>query len=241
MTEETMPPQRQPDSRTTLTFVAGIRARALLILGTLLSWLVFALLSVWFLVGEHRVDQILLFGMASPLSEDSGAIGHFDGAAWSFTALGSPEIVAFFSAGLLGLLLLLEKLRAAAFVLVSVGGGTVLGYLTKTVFGFFRPHHIAGSEAMLNTSFPSGHALLAALFFLSGAVLLCKEIRAPRLRLYVCALAVLGTALPGASRVYLGLHWPSDVVAGWAFAAGWIAIANFAVLEVFDRGDGNLA
>lgn len=237
-TEETIRPGRQPDSRTTRTFAAGTRARALLIAGALVSWSVFALLSVWFLAGEHRIDRILLFGLEPPSSGDSGGVGHFNGVAWSFTALGSPEIVAFFSAALLGFLLLLNRLREATFVLVSVGGGTVPGYLVKSAFGYVRPHHVPGSDVMLNTSFPSGHALLAALFFLSGAVLLCREIRSHRLRMYVYTLASVAAALTGMSRVYLGLHWPSDVIAGWAFAAGWIVIARFLVYELFDRGRG---
>jgi undecaprenyl-diphosphatase len=204
MTEETIWPGRQPDSRTIRNFESGKRARALLIAGALVSWLVFALLSVWFLLGEHRVDRILLFGLEPPPSADSGGAGHFNGVAWSFTALGSPEIVAFFSAGLLGLLLLLNRLREAMFVLVSVGGGTVLGYLVKSAFGYVRPHHAPGSDVMLNTSFPSGHALLVTLLFVSGAILLRKEIRPRRLRLYVYVLAALAAALTGTSRVYLG-------------------------------------
>ena len=216
----------------------GRRARALLTLGALVAWSIFALLSVWFLVGEHRVDRILLFGLERPL-EDSGGIRHFDGVAWSFTALGSPEIVAFFSAALLGFLLLLNRPKAAAFVLVSVGGGTVLGYLAKSAFGYVRPHHAAGSEVMINTSFPSGHALLAALFFLSCAILLTKELKARRLGWYVYILAVSAAALNGTSRVYLGLHWPSDVIAGWAFAGGWMVIAHLLVHDLPGRRRGN--
>lgn len=203
-----------------------MHARASLIGGALVSWLLFALLSVLFLVGEHRVDRILLFGLKPP-SKESGGVGFFNGVAWSFTALGSPEIVAFFSAALFGFLILLNRFKAASFVLISVGGGTALGYLAKSVFEYIRPHHAPGSEVMINTSFPSGHALLAALFFLSGAILISKELKASRLNLYVYAFAVSAAALTGTSRVYLGLHWPSDVIAGWAFAIGWIAIVHF--------------
>ena len=231
MTEETIRPGRQPDSRTTRNFERGKRARALLITGALGSWLAFALLSVWFLVGERRLDRILLFGLEPP-SDGADGIGRFDGVAWSFTALGSPEIVALFSVALLGFLLLFSRLRQATFVLVSVGGGTVLGYLAKSAFGYVRPHHAGGSDLMINTSYPSGHALLAALLFLSGAILVCTELKASRLRLYVYALAVSAAALTGMSRVYLGLHWPSDVIAGWAFAIGWIAIAHLLVHDL---------
>lgn len=76
---------------------------------------------------------------------------------------------------------------------------------------------------MLNTSFPSGHALTAALFFISCALLLSRLLQYIRIQICVFACAVTMTALVGASRVYLGLHWPSDVVAGWASGVGWIA------------------
>jgi len=237
MTENTIWPGPPPDSGTTRGFAPEMRARALLIGGALVSWALFALLSVWFLVGEHRVDRILLFGLEPP-SRDSAGVGYFGGVAWSFTALGSPEIVAFFSAAVLGFLLLLKRLREATFVLVSIGGGTVLGYLAKSVFGYVRPHHAPAADVMINTSFPSGHALLAALFFFSGAILLWKELKASLPRSYVYALAVSAVVLTGTSRVYLGLHWPSDVIAGWAFAVGWTATAHFLVHDLFARRRG---
>lgn len=198
----------------------------------LLAWFFFAVLSIWFLTDEHRLDRVLLFGLAPPL-ETFGNPDRLDGAAWSVTALGSPEVVVLFSAAILGCLILAKSFNNALFTLLAIGGGALLGYATKTIFGYFRPHHAPGpQDIMLNTSFPSGHALLATLFFLSIALLLSKEIRNHLLRLYVGVFATSVITLVGWSRVYLGLHWPSDVLAGWAFGVGWTVLAYMFVFRL---------
>lgn len=195
----------------------------LLIATVVIAWLAFGVLSIWFVWGDHRLDRILLLGLAPP-TEESGHAGRLTGLAWSLTALGSPELVALFSGGVLGFLLLAKRLKASLFVIATVGGGALLGYILKGIFGYFRPHHAALSQdVMLNTSFPSGHALLAALFFLSSTLLLARQLPSVWMQFYLSAFAVAVIAMVGGSRVYLGLHWPSDVIAGWLFGIGWIA------------------
>lgn len=218
----------------------GVFSPTLLAAILAVAWFVFTVLSIWFVIGDHRLDQILLFGLASP-TESSGHFDRVFGIAWSLTALGSPEVVALFSSGIVGYLVLAKRFEASLFVLATVGGGTLFGYAAKTAFGFIRPHHEAGSQdVMLNTSFPSGHALLAALFFISIAVLLVRQLRCFRTQFYVSACAVAAITLVGASRVYLGLHWPSDVLAGWTFGIGWIALVALLFVRL-DRITGESA
>ncbi|WP_199864400.1 phosphatase PAP2 family protein [Rhizobium sp. EC-SD404] len=189
-----------------------------------LALLIFGLSTLEFLAGVHAVDRFLLFGLPEPFGAMGGE-GRIASLAWSFTALGSPEIVASFAAAMLAYAVLARHFTAAIFLIVGVAGGAVAGYVAKAVFAWLRPHHLPGSYSMLHTSFPSGHALLAALLFGSIAVfaMSATPYRLPK----ICALgAAVGlTVLVGLSRIYLGTHWPSDVIAGWAFGYLWLTMA----------------
>lgn len=187
--------------------------------------LVLATSSYWFLADWHAVDRLLLLGLADP-SGSSEFEGSFVSLAWSFTALGSAEVV-FVLAGALSLFFALsgrwvETVHAVA----SIAGGAALGYVAKAATGFMRPHHAPGSSDLLYTSFPSGHALLATLLFGTAAVLAARHCGRFHMRGYLVA-AAAGLALSvGVSRVYLGTHWPSDVLAGWSLGLAWILLID---------------
>jgi undecaprenyl-diphosphatase len=84
-----------------------------------------------------------------------------------------------------------------------------------------RPDIIVHELYRSTASFPSGHATMSALVYLTLAALVVRVIRDRRLKASVLAVAVLLTGLVGVTRVYLGFHWPSDVLAGWALGAAW--------------------
>lgn len=189
--------------------------------------LVLATSSYWFLADRHAVDRLLLLGLPDP-SGSPQFEGAFVSLAWSFTALGSPEIVFVLAAAMTLFFAVsgrwVDTLHAAA----SIAGGAAMGYVAKAATGVLRPHHAPGSSDLLHTSFPSGHALLATLLFGTAAVLAARRCEGFHLRAYLVASAACLALSVGISRVYLGTHWPSDVLAGWSLGLIWIILIDAA-------------
>ena len=121
----------------------------------------------------------------------------------------------------LGYLVLVRKRAAGLLVLGAVFGGQVLSTLLKLLFDRPRPDLIPDAPHEFTASFPSGHAMLSAVTYLTLAALLARVQPLRRARIYLLALAILLTVLIGVSRVYLGVHWPTDVLAGWSIGSAW--------------------
>lgn len=181
-----------------------------------------ALLSAAFLVDFHAPDRVLLLNLGAPQGpREGGGVVHT--LAWVFTTLGSPPFVVPISAALVTILIARKELSRAWFAFLVLAGGAALAYIAKAAFATAKPHHLPGSDAMAATSFPSGHAVLSLLLALT--ILVLWEFRDPRLRRLVLAIVLAIVFAVGASRVFLGTHWPSDVLAGWLFAALWTRAA----------------
>lgn len=189
---------------------------------TFVAILLLLLCTYWFLAGDHRVDRILSFGLPDP-SGASGHRGYWSSTAWLFTALGSVEVVFVLASALVLFLLLAGRLKGAVTAVVAIAGGAAAGYAAKFVTGYFRPHHPPDSIEMLNTSFPSGHALLATLLVGTAALLTARSAASPTAKASAWTAAIFLAVAVGLSRIYLGTHWPSDVLAGWTFGILWLA------------------
>lgn len=141
-----------------------------------------------------------------------------------FSSLGGTPVLTLFTLLAAGYLCSVGRpARAAAVVAAMVSGVLVLSTL-KAVFERARPDPAFAALAQDGLSFPSGHASMSAVFYLTLGVLLAQRHGRRPERLYLLAVAVLLAALIGASRVVLGVHWASDVLSGWAFGAGWAAL-----------------
>ena len=94
-------------------------------------------------------------------------------------------------------------------------------------------------DVVVTASFPSGHAMISAVVYLTLGALLAKIVITNTLKIYLMTVAVLLTGMIGLSRVYLGVHWPTDVLAGWVAGAGW-ALGCWGVAELINvRAESN--
>ncbi len=124
----------------------------------------------------------------------------------------------FLLAGMACLILYFRARHRAVWLLLLVIGGTVLNLALKQVFAAPRPDLLPHLDIVNSYSFPSGHSAGNMMFF--GALALL----AGRWPAYAAAAALVG--LIGVSRVWLGVHWPSDVLAGWIEGLGWLALCR---------------
>lgn len=138
-----------------------------------------------------------------------------------FTALGGYAVLTLFSLIAIGYLLVLRRHASAFVVALSGVGGTALNQFLKMGFDRPRPDLVAHLTEVHSLSFPSGHAMLSAVIYLTLGVLLARSQPSKSLKAYIMVVAILLTVLVGTSRVYLGVHWPSDVLAGWCLGGAW--------------------
>jgi undecaprenyl-diphosphatase len=150
------------------------------------------------------------------------------------TALGGTAVLALMTVAVAGYLLLDRKRYAALAVLVAAIGGQALSTLLKLGFDRERPDLVPHGMDVYTSSFPSGHSMMAAVTYLTLGALLAGVHASWRLKGYFVALAVSITALVGVSRIYLGVHWPSDVLAGWSVGVGWACLC-WGVMRALQR------
>lgn len=196
---------------------------ALAILGAGAAFFIF--LSHEVMEGETlRFDRWLLLALRTPGAPDDPL-----GPAWveemfrDFTALGGVGVMSLLTLASFGYLWLLGQRRVALYLLFAIAGGLLLSLMLKSGFDRPRPDLVSHGSMTYTSSFPSGHSMLSAIVYLTGGALLASIHSARRVRAYLIGCSVLATLLVGFSRIYLGVHWPSDVLAGWAAGAAWAA------------------
>ena len=143
--------------------------------------------------------------------------------------IGAVDITSLGSVTVLGLIVLLAVLFLASLrrwseaVMLVVGavGGMEISQGLKQLFERARPDMAYRAVEAVNASFPSGHAMLSAVVYLTLGTLVARFAELRRVKVLVMVAAVLLTLLVGCSRIYLGVHWTTDVLAGWSLGAAW--------------------
>lgn len=190
------------------------------------------------LEGEtRRIDEWIMLAMrnSADISDPLGP-AWFEEVMRDFTALGGIAVLTALSVAAVGFLLLQKKNKMAFFMVVSISGGLLLSTVLKKGFDRPRPDLVPHESYIMAASFPSGHSMLSAVVFLTLGGLMALNTGQKRLKAYILTLSILATLLVGCSRVYLGVHWPSDILAGWAAGSSWALICWFTALFLQRRG-----
>ncbi|WP_029618780.1 phosphatase PAP2 family protein [Pseudorhizobium marinum] len=178
------------------------------------------------LEGETRAfDETVLLMLRS--AEDPGtAIGPFwlSHAMNDITALGGTTVLSLMTVLVTGYLVLARRRKIAIFTFLSVVGGWALSASLKLGVARPRPDIVPHLVEVHDLSFPSGHAMLSAVTYLTLGALLSRAEPGRITRIYTIGVAVLLTFLIGVSRVFLGVHYPTDVLGGWCAGATWALI-----------------
>ncbi len=179
-------------------------------------------------VGEgeaHGFDRALLLALRTP-GDPADPIGAraFELAVVDITALGGFAVLSLLVLLACGYLAVLRRWGDVLMLLAATIGGTLISEGLKAGFNRARPDLVAHVVETTSMSFPSGHAMLSAVTYLTLGALLARAQEKQRLRGYIMGAAIFLTLLIGASRVYLGVHWPTDVLAGWCLGAAWALV-----------------
>jgi undecaprenyl-diphosphatase len=170
-------------------------------------------------------DRAILLAMRQP-----GDLAHPIGPAWllqsaiDISALGGFTLLWIFGVAGIGYLTLRRRRAEAAWLGASLIGASVLDSVLKSIFHRARPEVTPHLAYVSNASFPSGHATISAAVYLSLALMLAEADPRPLGRVCLLTFMTAIVILIGCSRVYLGVHWPSDVVAGWCIGAVWALV-----------------
>lgn len=153
------------------------------------------------------------------------------------TALGGPTVLGLVVVSVTGFLLLQTRYHTAIVVLATAASGEIANFAMKNLFQRPRPTVVPHLRDVSSTSFPSGHAMESAIIYLTLGAILMRLAERRVTKIYCMGIAIVLTLLVGISRVYLGVHYPTDVAAGWMFGFFWASLCWF-VSRRFERETG---
>jgi undecaprenyl-diphosphatase len=204
-------------------FVMPRRSETWLVLTIAVLLFAFGLVAQEVSEGEPLAfDQNIMHALRNPANPSVPV-----GPAWlqetarDVTSLGSTIVLGIITFAVVGYLFLARRPAVAWLMLGAVLGGVAINNLLKYAFARPRPDFVTHAARVFTTSFPSGHATLSAITYLTMGALLARIHHSLAIRIYLMSVAVFLILLIGMSRIYLGVHYPTDVLGGWCIGAAW--------------------
>lgn len=210
----------------------------LVVAGICTSVWVFAQVVDEVLEGElHQLEQRVMLSLRAP-EDPTRPIGPWwvSVAAQDVTSLGGIAVLTVMIVLVLGFLLLERMYHAALLVLISTGGGLGLSTLLKSSFARERPDVVPHLTEVMTMSFPSGHSMLSSVVYLTLGALLARTVSRRRVKIYFIHAAFFLSFVIGVSRIYLGVHYPTDVLAGWSAGTAWALLCWLVAYWLQRRG-----
>ncbi len=214
-------------------------------IGTLVGIIVVAVLVLAFALLADAVTDgdtqsfderlLLLFRTATDPAVTIGPIW-FKEAMRDITALGGTIVLTILVLSVTGFLIATGARHTALMVIASVASGVILSNSLKFGFSRVRPDLVPHEAQVYTASFPSGHTTLSAVVYLTLGALLCRTQASVAVKTFILSVAIFLTVIVGISRVYLGVHWPTDVIAGWMLGSAWALLCWFTMLWLQSRG-----
>lgn len=188
-----------------------------------LSVLVFFKVADLVKAGQSKSwDEWLILNLRDP-ADPARPIGPawMNEAGRDLTALGGGAVLGLVTAAVLGFLIIQRTYHAMLLVLAATVGGWLLTALLKDWFDRPRPELVPHLSHVSTSSFPSGHSMMSAVVYMTLGALLARLVERHALKLYMVGVALVLTGLVGLSRIYMGVHYPTDVLAGWSAGLSW--------------------
>jgi undecaprenyl-diphosphatase len=152
------------------------------------------------------------------------------------TALGGVTVLMLFTLIVAGYMLMIHKYGAMWLIIAASLGGLIVSTLLKNLFARPRPQLVPHLSSVYTSSFPSGHSMLSACVYLTLGALLSRLVPRWRVKIFCIGVALFLTFIVGLSRVYMGVHYPTDVLAGWAAGLVWAIVCWLAARWLQRRG-----
>jgi undecaprenyl-diphosphatase len=184
----------------------------------------------------QQFDEMIIYSLRSSENPSLPA-----GPVWLYqfmndiTALGGGTVIGLITIFVAGFLALQKKYDALGLLLAATIGGTLIVFLLKDFYGRARPDIIFRLHEVGSLSFPSGHSMMSAIVFLTQAAIIARIQRSKKIRFYILSAALFLTFIIGFSRVYLGVHYPTDVIGGWVIGLAWASFCWIVVYFVQKR------